>query len=1054
MKTTLFTLFMIVFSNMLFSQLDTIHYFPPLNARADASVGEHFIYLSTPEVTPFSVDIKKGDGTVLATKTISSGSPASYQIGTAQNTSLFVPQTSIYSVLTGKGLIVSAGGHKFYAEIRVISNDSGSKNQASGFTGKGTAAIGNTFRIGVIPQYSDHNQKNFVIGFMSLSNNNTITISNITSGVKFVNSSGTAVNPNVNATTHSFTLNKGETYVLTGYTNVSTNLTGMIGALVQSTGQTVISTGNFCGSIINDASNTNRDAYLEQSVPVNKLGSDHVVIQGNGGASLEIPFVIAHSNNTEVYINGNATPITTLSAGQYFLIPNSNYQGTGHKNMYIRTSKPAYVYQALGGTNSTAQGDFNLIPPIHCRLSNKVDLIPSIEKIGTKTFSGDALIITTAGSSVKVNGTPISGAESVAGIGYETYKIKTVTGNKEIESTGPLLAGFIGYSGAADFSSFYTGFADVPESKMIAQVSPVCQGNVDSVLFIMTQGTQPYSFNYTINGVAAPVLNTSKDTTKVKVNTSTAGNLIYNITQVSSANTAGFGSCPYTRNDSLIVKIDAKPTLPTSFTVDHNTNNCHGREITLTATGGAVPGSAQYQWGTTLGGSELGTSTSNIKKFVPTASATYYVSLTGNGVCPAQNFPAGITYNLPSTGDRISGNNESATCYLSGNNPIHFYNLNAPYNYIGSINPNGRKGTLTMTSYINSFGSTIGVDDGTMFACNKPTNQLYRTAYMKRAFLVKDAFDPIGFESGADVIAYFPFTNSEFTDLKNRSTSASLSAGNSGGNGVDGVNTLANVHATKYDGTNENSNASDNCTGGTSVFMTQQGSGLLSSSGYSLSPAIINNSSGSVEIVNYAKFNVPNFSEFHFHGLNDNSPLPIKLTSFSGSCNNRGINLSWTTATETDVNHFEVYRTRDGQTWEFVVSINAVGNSSVTTNYAVLDPSGMESFYYKLRSVDTNGDSEDFDPISIQCNSSDISWSLFPNPSTYQVTLTIKSDKLVNDAISIIDLNGKLIMQQVVSLEKGVNHISLNVQSLAQGVYLVKLNDVKTYQPLKLMKID
>jgi hypothetical protein len=61
----------------------------------------------------------------------------------------------------------------------------------------------------------------------------------------------------------------------------------------------------------------------------------YVFIEGNGLSSMENPLIVANENGTAIFINDMTTPITTINAGQYYLVPNSYYQGTtNNKNMH------------------------------------------------------------------------------------------------------------------------------------------------------------------------------------------------------------------------------------------------------------------------------------------------------------------------------------------------------------------------------------------------------------------------------------------------------------------------------------------------------------------------------------------------------------------------------------------------------------------------------------------------------------------------------------------------------------------------------------------------
>ena len=61
----------------------------------------------------------------------------------------------------------------------------------------------------------------------------------------------------------------------------------------------------------------NYDILMDQSIPTDRLGTEYVVLKGNGTASgltngyMEKSLVIATEDNT-VYINGATTPTTTI----------------------------------------------------------------------------------------------------------------------------------------------------------------------------------------------------------------------------------------------------------------------------------------------------------------------------------------------------------------------------------------------------------------------------------------------------------------------------------------------------------------------------------------------------------------------------------------------------------------------------------------------------------------------------------------------------------------------------------------------------------------------
>lgn len=447
----------LLFSNFIFAQLSNKHWLPPLHSRAASSVEDHYVYLSTPEATPFNVTVKSGDGTPIAGSpfTISQGNPQTIFIGNSQPSLLFLDQNDVNVVKSDKGLILE-GSKDFYATFKIRAG-----NHAEVLVSKGIPGIGTSFRVGSVPQYYDSPIRNFVTSFMATEDNTTVDVSDYNTGVVFTSGSG-----DISLNTQTFVLNKGQSVVLSGYTDFVANRTGFIGALITSDKPIAVSTGNALGGTeqVQDGG-SKQDFNLDQIVSYDQIGSEYIVVKGNGSQNSELPLVIATEDNSDVFVNGNTTPITTLNAGDYFLIPSTNYQGTNNQNMYITSSKPIYLYQILAGGDSDATSGLNFIPPLSCFFQKSVDLIPSINSIGSTQYNGEIIALTYTNATITINGGSISALpEPVLGTTeWVTYRIAGYSGNVVVESTGPLAVGVFGSSGNAGYGGYYSGFGSEPK---------------------------------------------------------------------------------------------------------------------------------------------------------------------------------------------------------------------------------------------------------------------------------------------------------------------------------------------------------------------------------------------------------------------------------------------------------------------------------------------------------------------------------------------------------------------------------------------------------------
>ncbi len=84
--------------------------------------------------------------------------------------------------------------------------------------------------------------------------------------------------------------------------------------------------------------------------------------------------------------------------------------------------------------------------------------------------------------------------------------------------------------------------------------------------------------------------------------------------------------------------------------------------------------------------------------------------------------------------------------------------------------------------------------------------------------------------------------------------------------------------------------------------------------------------------------------------------LPIELIDFRATCENDAVVLHWSTATESNNDHFSVERSADGDMWGAIGTVSGMGNSQQTVEYVFRDPGSTSSVgYYRLGQTDFNG---------------------------------------------------------------------------------------------------
>lgn len=176
------------------------------------------------------------------------------------------------------------------------------------------------------------------------------------------------------------------------------------------------------------------------------------------------------------------------------------------------------------------------------------------------------------------------------------------------------------------------------------------------------------------------------------------------------------------------------------------------------------------------------------------------------------------------------------------------------------------------------------------------------------------------------------------------------------------------------------------------------------------------------------------------------SALPIYLVEFSASGNNASNLLQWKTATEVNSSHFIIQRSSNGTDFENIGSITAAGTSNTLRSYSFTDfvPKSFIN-YYRLLMVDKDNSKEYSGMVSVKSgddnNFTIVSASLSSSARTITVTATSAQDQ--KTLMQVIDNNGKILFNEAVTLQKGMNVFTKNIQQAAQGIYYVRLQSGK-----------
>jgi hypothetical protein len=109
--------------------------------------------------------------------------------------------------------------------------------------------------------------------------------------------------------------------------------------------------------------------------------------------------------------------------------------------------------------------------------------------------------------------------------------------------------------------------------------------------------------------------------------------------------------------------------------------------------------------------------------------------------------------------------------------------------------------------------------------------------------------------------------------------------------------------------------------------------------------------------------------------------LPVVITSLKAYMKEKGIQVEWNIATETNVKFYEVEKSADGQQFEKACSIPSKGNSTVAQTYNWYDATpNTGANFYRIKITDKNGTVTYSSIVSVNIKNATTFVSVFPNP--------------------------------------------------------------------------
>lgn len=177
--------------------------------------------------------------------------------------------------------------------------------------------------------------------------------------------------------------------------------------------------------------------------------------------------------------------------------------------------------------------------------------------------------------------------------------------------------------------------------------------------------------------------------------------------------------------------------------------------------------------------------------------------------------------------------------------------------------------------------------------------------------------------------------------------------------------------------------------------------------------------------------------------------LPVTLDDFYAKENDWDINLFWDTKSEINNDYFIIEKSANGFLFNQIGMQDAAGYSTELLNYEFTDENPYSGInYYRLGSVDFNGEINYSDVIEIEMMQPADLFTLSPNPCDNVINIQL-FDQSAPFTLTIYDIQGRALYYTQTT--DGVAEI--DVKDFAPGIYFVQVNFGNTTAVKKVMII-
>ena len=166
------------------------------------------------------------------------------------------------------------------------------------------------------------------------------------------------------------------------------------------------------------------------------------------------------------------------------------------------------------------------------------------------------------------------------------------------------------------------------------------------------------------------------------------------------------------------------------------------------------------------------------------------------------------------------------------------------------------------------------------------------------------------------------------------------------------------------------------------------------------------------------------------------NPLPLSWLGFNVQKQNNSALINWQIANQINNDYFEVQAGVDATNLSTIGKVSATSATSYTFTHANFRSLPGRSVYYRLKQVDKDGKFTFSKVLKVNLDTKAFAFNVIGNPVKGNIlNIGIESATINKGSITIVDLQGRKLLQQNISWLAGTSQRLITLPNLAKGMY-------------------